>query len=374
MLSIPSITSAEEEAKTDSQSHQQEIKAVFYDSYGYLKDEQWHIPVKIWLSEDLGSIRKLTLKGIRKLIKHEVDIEELTAQHKSIFFSTAEDFVRDSRSNKTVSIRFKNDPSAAIYQLKDNEGNLIESDRNGIVDSNIVLSINVATQLLKAQNSRLDILEIEIFSDEVMGSGRIRLVSEHGVSIISDIDDTIKDTQIPTGHKTVLINTFFKEFKAIDEMSERYKKFPPETSFHYVSGAPWQLYRPINRFLYQNPVDFPFGSIHMKNVRTNFSELETYSDISKLMQGNATQDQKLQQINQLLKHFPKRKFIFFGDSGEYDPDVFQQFLKSHPHQITKVYIRDIKNEFKCNSKRLVRMEVIPVKQSENVVCDGVPLD
>lgn len=53
-------------------------------------------------------------------------------------------------------------------------------------------------------------------------NGIVNLVEPCGVSIISDIDDTIKDTQILSGARTVLSKTFFESPKSVDGMANAY--------------------------------------------------------------------------------------------------------------------------------------------------------
>src|SRR5690625_5563263 len=98
--------------------------------------------------------------------------------------------------------------------------------------------------------------------------GWIRLLKPEGVSVISDIDDTIKITDIPAGRSVVLENTFFKPFQAVPGMAERYQEDGAEVAFHYVSGSPWQLYRPISEFFWSDEVYFHLGALHMNNAMT----------------------------------------------------------------------------------------------------------
>jgi phosphatidate phosphatase APP1 len=56
-------------------------------------------------------------------------------------------------------------------------------------------------------------------------TGMVNLVEPTGISIISDIDDTIKETRILHGARTVLANTFFNPSKAIPGMAEAYMKW-----------------------------------------------------------------------------------------------------------------------------------------------------
>ena len=63
--------------------------------------------------------------------------------------------------------------------------------------------------MLASEKSTNGWLTFSSASDEHKGRGRIRLIEPDGVSLISDIDDTIKVTDIPAGLDTVLRNTFW---------------------------------------------------------------------------------------------------------------------------------------------------------------------
>jgi hypothetical protein len=54
------------------------------------------------------------------------------------------------------------------------------------------------------------------------GLGLVQLIDPKGISVISDIDDTIKDTKVLSGARMVLSNTFFKPTRAIVGMAEAY--------------------------------------------------------------------------------------------------------------------------------------------------------
>ncbi len=333
---------------------------IFYPSYGYQpqnKDKVWRIPIRLWVSEELDLARKLTLKTARKVIEQKIGIDDLTDEQKQRFKERAGDFLRDSESNIEISIRFNHDPDKILYRVWDYKGEE-STDRNGVLSGLIEISSKRAEQLLKAQGSEDGWLSYFSESEEHFGEGRIRLIPQQGISIISDIDDTIKVTNIPLGSNEILNNTFFAPFKKVPGMSDRYQAFPADTAFHYVSGGPWQLYRPLSTFLVDKNRRFPAGSFHMKNVRTNFTDSETYDDLAKLMAGGATQKQKVEQISQIISHFPRRQFILIGDSGEHDPEVFSEVRKRFSNNISKIIIRDVLDENAANNKRFENMEVI----------------
>jgi len=343
--------------QTQQDTQLPEKRVTFYTSYGYESGKNWCIPLRIWVSEDMGWTRSLSLKAARKAIKHKADIEELSDAQKGRFRFRAEDFFRDSESNEIISIQFDNDPVKQIFKLVDEQGDL-KTDRNGNIEGTLVITKEKAINLLRYQSSSDGWLSFHVVSDNHYGTGSVRLIPATGFSIISDIDDTIKVTEILSGTKTVLQNTFFKSFKAAPNMLQMYRNFPVDTSFHYVSGSPWQLYTGLIDFMFKTDVGFPRGSLHMKNVRTNLAESETYDDISKLIAGGATVKQKLDQIGLILSHFPQREFTLIGDSGEHDPEIFNTIKKRYPKQIKEIRIRDIVNDGKLNPERLKGMLII----------------
>jgi phosphatidate phosphatase APP1 len=98
-------------------------------------------------------------------------------------------------------------------------------------------------------------------------TGTVDVIEPTGISIISDIDDTIKKTDILDGRDMILQNTFFRKAKEIPGMSNVYQSWSAEgVKFHYVSNSPWQVYPALQEFLKDN--HFPKGSIHLRMVST----------------------------------------------------------------------------------------------------------
>jgi phosphatidate phosphatase APP1 len=65
-------------------------------------------------------------------------------------------------------------------------------------------------------------------------------------------------------------------------------------------------------------------------------------DIKNLVAGKQyTKAQKLEQISNLMKHLPERRFTLIGDSGELDPEVFTLLRQERPDQVEKIIIRDV---------------------------------
>ena len=350
---------------------QPEKRVTFYTTYGYQQGGQWKIPLRIRVVEELNILSRVTSKGIREVIQQKAGLEELTKPQKDIYKERAAGFLEDNESKEVVTFRFDNDPEAEVFVLQEN-GDAIKSDRNGNIEGELVISKQRAQQLLNAQESKNGWLSIKTIADDQAGAGRIRLIEPKGLSVISDIDDTIKVTEIPSGSAVVLNNTFFKLFNAAPGMSQRYKNLGETTSFHYISGGPWQLYSPLLQFVNSKSTGFPEGSFHMKNVRTNPFESESYEDITRLISSGSKQvtfSQKVSQISLLLTRFPERQFILVGDSGELDPEVYRYVKSKFPEQIKDIQIRDLVNDIQCRPSRLKDMTVIEVEGANQLVCE-----
>lgn len=345
-----------------------EKQVVFYPAYGYKNGSTWTIPLKLWVKKDANKVRRVAAKGVRKVIKKIVGIDNLTDDQKEIYMSRAGDFFANSKSGVSPEIRFNNDPDNQSYTLV-NYAAKDKTDHNGLLEGTLILTDVRVRQLLLAQHSIDGELTFQALTDDYSGSGSLRIIQPVGLSVISDIDDTIKITGIPDGEKTVLNNTFFRPFVAAPCMAAMYQNFDAATAFHYVSGAPWQLYAPIAAFLSDPAVSFPAGSVHMKNVRTNPFESESYRDLWKLVggSGQATVDQKKAQIETLLADFPQRRFMLIGDSGEYDPEIFKAIQLAHPEQIVEIRIRDVVDAMHNTPDRLRNMRVIDA-DTQNDAC------
>ncbi|KAF1796566.1 hypothetical protein FB192DRAFT_1405138 [Mucor lusitanicus] len=159
--------------------------------------------------------------------------------------------------------------------------------------------------------------------------GIVSLIEPVGISIISDIDDTIKDTQILSGARTVLSKTFFELPQGVSGMADAYMAWYTQgASFHYVSNSPFQLMPMLERFLRDS--QFPPGSMHLRDDGKLLSRLvET--------PGQAKRDA----ILKILADFPQRRFVLIGDSGEIDLEIYTRIASEFPDQILKIYIRDV---------------------------------
>jgi phosphatidate phosphatase APP1 len=159
-------------------------------------------------------------------------------------------------------------------------------------------------------------------------------IPEKGFSVITDIDDTVKISEVLNRDKLIQ-NTFFKKFQAVSGMSQLYHHWSGQNAaFHYVSGSPWQLYPFLEKFLIDN--DFPIGTMHLKNFRFKISKLIQFLQADQLKF-------KMEMIESIIEKFPRRHFIFVGDSGEKDPEVYAALGRKYPEKVKLILIRDAGN-------------------------------
>ena len=332
----------------------------FYATYGYLEEGEWKIPMRMRVSEPRGLSEAVTSRIAKSL-------GGLSTSEVAIFRSRFRPFLSDSESREVVTFQFDMDDSEESFSLKDAAGKAIRSDSNGIIEGILTLPAAKATALLKAQKSQNGWLSLRATSAEHTGSGWIQLIPPEGVSVISDIDDTIRVTELLSGMKTVVRNTFFRDFVASPGMPERYSElFEAGAVFHYVSGGPWQLYEPLAEFVSAGN-RYPRGSFHMKRISKHLLSASTWQDLAEvLLNDNATFDQKSRQIRSILRAFPQRRFLLIGDSGEADPEIYRKIRDEFPDQIQDIWIRDVAQAAELNPDRLAGMKVIPVKSTEAV--------
>lgn len=335
-----------------------EKQVTFYPTYGYQQEDDWHIPLRILVREPADFPLRLASKFIRRMLRNKAGLDALTQAQKDLFKYRAEAFIADRESREHVQFSFEGDSEQTVFSLVGANGRTT-TDFNGLLEGTLVLTAAKAAQLMTIQPGGDAWLTLHAVSAKHYGSGRVRLIASTGQSVISDIDDTIKVTGFAEGSDVVLRRTFFEGFIAAPGMADRYQALPNDTAFHYVSGGPWQMYPVLAEFLFGPEIGFPLGSLHMKNVRTNLLEMESYEDIWKLLSGGSgktTIAQKHEQIATLLQHFPQRTFTLIGDSGEHDPEIFRSVQEAFPQQIDEIMIRDVAED--AGTERLDGMTVI----------------
>ena len=158
---------------------------------------------------------------------------------------------------------------------------------------------------------------------------RVQLVPPNGVTIISDIDDTIKVSEV-FDRRELLRNTFLRPFRPVPQMAAIYRRWADAGAIvHYVSSSPTPLYEPIREFFAGER--FPLGPVHLRALHlhnANLLELLVTKPSS-----------KRRMLAELLRVFPHRRFILVGDSGERDPEIYGALARRFRNQVRRIIIR-----------------------------------
>jgi len=228
----------------------------------------------------------------------------------------------DSKRNTSVSVKVGDQPHP-----------LPASDAAGYFTGDVALPCNEVMQL--AKDGKISFQSMPTPTNEKIFHGSVMLVPEDGVTVITDIDDTIKDTNV-LNQEEMVKNTVSREFKAVDGMPDLYlswmKALEPCIHFHVLSAGPWQLYEPLRQFT--EKAGFPAFTWDMRSV--DLPDLrglkEMTSDPYKF---------KLPKIRAFMARFPKRHVVLVGDSGEKDPKVYEEILRLYPDRVDDIFIRNV---------------------------------
>jgi phosphatidate phosphatase APP1 len=329
--------------------HDGDVEVTIYPSCGSLHDNNWHIPLRGWVHQN----RRLPDRPIGELAELIIGCADAENANFSFRFDAFSD---DSRKGQSVSIQFDNDNEHYAFPT---------SDLNGLIEMTISLPAAKADALLTQQNSQNHWLTFNVVSEGHRGKGRVVLIGPRGVSLVSDIDDTIKVTAVPGETDVVLKNTFCHDFVAVNGMSEKYRSLS-DHAFHYVSGGPWQLYPPLTEFL--SAQGFPPGTFHFNYFPKNFLSKDTRSLLLDSICGSLgrTYAHKVEVITQLMLRYPEREFILVGDSGELDVEVYRRIRELAGSRVREIWIRDVVNDQEVNSFRFAGVDTII--KPETIVC------
>lgn len=307
-------------------------RVVFFNQDAYrdpAAPERWIVPIHGWVYEPQTS--RFRLAAVQRLFRSKFGLL-LDNANREIFSRRVNLFLSDNERGKRVvgdfaGTRYQSAKSSAnghfYASVTVADGDLQALHNNGIVDFSAKLSPNDGRQF----------------------GGLVRLVEPKGLSVISDIDDTVKITEV-TDRTRMLENTFYKPFAAVPGMAQRYAHWAElGIPTHFVSSSPWYLYPELQNFF--SDAGFPFATQALKAFRFRDTSI-----LNLLKDGMET---KPLQISEIFRKFPERKFVLIGDSGEQDPEVYVAIKHQHPEQVHSIWIRNITDE-SPNNERFERLQ------------------
>lgn len=313
-------------AVTVAQALPSAIKAdetvVFFPTFGWQsRDSTWELEVHGWIYEPAE--RTVAIK-LLQLLRRALGLGDLSEAEEVMFEERARLFLVDNERGKKIVIR-----------LGDSTFALPRSQANGHVTGRVRLNAEEAARLSTNRSGSVPAIRLQTTAkDGRVFAGIVHLLSSQGISVISDIDDTLKESHV-RNREELLKNTFARPFKAVSGMAAVYAAWASKgASFHYVSASPWQLYQPLTEFMRTS--GFPAGTFHFKLFR--------WKDATVFDLFASPQAHKHATISRLLQRFGARRFILVGDSGEQDPEIYGALARRYPQQILRIFIRDVTGE------------------------------
>ena len=310
------------EVSADSAANHSDVRddeeVIFFPGYALFDESRndWTMRIHGWIfePEDDSWRRKVAIKAFGRSLG--LDLSQVSGRS---FEQRARMFLVDNERNKKIVVNL----GGKLYQMN-------KSGKEGHFQGNVGVADGVISKVERDRGYISYSAQLRP-GDERRFEGKVRLINASGFSVISDIDDTIKISEVSNKSK-LLKNTFVNEFKAVAGMSEFYRSLKQQGAcFHYLSSSPWQLYPSLSNFIKQH--EFPGGSFHLKTFRWKDKR---FFDLFA-----SPFDAKVEGIERLLKEVPQRKFILVGDSGEKDPEVYGEIARRFPKQIKQIYIRDV---------------------------------
>ena len=287
-----------------------------YPSHGAFAGNVWQFELRARINE--LERRSLAVAAL-DLLRDSLGLDGLNAAEVTLFHQRARLFLTDSERGKSLRV-----------QIGGRMINLARTDEHGIAAN------EVEQAAARGRPSGWISVRTVLDNKDTRGfTGTVQLIAPSGISIISDVDDTIKITQV-TDRQQMMRNTFARPFAPVPGMAERYAAWArsmPGSAFHYVSSSPWPLYEPLEAF--RQASGFPPGTFHLRDLA--LAHLKSFAA------PDAGRAHKSASIGRLIALYPQRRFWLIGDSGEFDPEIYGEFARRSPTQVERIYIRDMTN-------------------------------
>lgn len=295
----------------------------FYPGLG-----QWTSDGRVAVTIDLWVYEKERRPGVNSLFARylSLDLDSLSEVDRARYESRTQLFRIDSERHKQVWVQFNGRGQVFPLARTDSDGR----SRTPLMLERALVMGGRETQA-SDQPMWVNFQAILPTGDDRSFSGQLLVLPEQGLSLISDIDDTIKNSNV-TNTKALLFNTFVYPFHPVHGMAAYYRELQladQGVAFHYVSSSPHQLYPALAGFL--SDEQFPDGSVHLRDI----------SLLDEVFGEGHSRLHKITTISAILERFPKRRFVLVGDSGEADPEIYGEIARKFPQQILAILIRNV---------------------------------
>lgn len=192
-------------------------------------------------------------------------------------------------------------------------------------------------------------------------TARVRLPSPDAeFVVVSDVDDTVLVTGATDKlrfTRTVLLSnsttrTVFPGVGALYRALVGGTGGQPVQPIVYLSSSPNNLRRQFVGTIRHRGL--PEGPLYLKDFGV---------DPGTFIKGGH-HSHKLDHIEDVLAFYPDLPLVLFGDSGQEDPEIYQEAVRRHPERFRAVFVRDVAGETRAAAvdhiARDVRMRGVPM--------------
>lgn len=292
---------------------------------GHATNGLWNLDIRGWIFHP--EKKPVTLTVFRNYLG--MDARNMTDEERKIFAERTVPFRTETPAGRVITVAW----NGKDFPLE-------KSSSRGLFSGKLVLNPDDVDHLrptnAPAGDVWIDFVATLPKNDSRQFAGRALLLEDEGISVISDIDDTIKVTRVHDPRRSLLLTTFVHPYTAAPGMAALYQSWATNSgaSFHYVSAGPIQLFQPLQAFVATN--GFPEGTFHLRDIQWR-KEIFHKSATDLVLYKTGV-------IAPLLEQFPRRRFVLVGDSGESDPEIYGALARKYPKQIKSIYIRDVTGE------------------------------
>lgn len=240
-------------------------------------------------------------------------------------------FTRDIARHMEVDIKY---PQGGQLHLGPSNG-------SGIIGTEQPVPVDISVKPGETKTMQLFRREQEMpqnFSNSALEVGKTFFAQDGGWGVISDIDDTVKITEVRDRIK-LLQNTFVNIPAPVPNMSQLYKQLRNAIStesnpapFFYLSASPYSLYPMLRTFLRDSA--FPEGQIILRDM--SWMDMEAFV-VSLSMGTQEYKDDRMvrpfyvfsKAIKSLIlvqkkisTWLPRTTWVCIGDSTQTDPEAY----------------------------------------------------
>jgi Uncharacterized conserved protein (DUF2183) len=274
-------------------------------------DGGWLVPLHVWIYEPEhdSAVRNALLAAFADAL----DLPKGSADS-ALFRERAAPFIVDNERGQCVPV----DVGGALCELG-------RSGADGHARAELLLPAEAG-----AAGAWLDASARPRPGDERVFAGRVRLVPAEGLTVVSDIDDTLRISDVR--HPSALMRrTFLQPFEPVPGMAEVCARLAEAgAAFEYLSCSPQQLAPALHDWLLA--AGFPEGGLHLRPFRWKDERLFTlFADPA---------EHKRPVLEALLAAHPQRRLVLVGDTGEDDPEIFGDFARAHDGAVAAILVRD----------------------------------